>query len=171
MAFYSLLDGNVTLSEHDIAEELFKNIESKSFLKVRGAETDLGVGLTFIDDKDRNISVSETETGLYLIYKKGDFNQYECLYAGAGNIRYRIYRFIKELFDKSRDDESHSAAKKVRRLNLVSTNEELYVKYISQAERDSIVVNMLCSHLRLKNIDEHIAHIAKSVTNKRIKKA
>jgi hypothetical protein len=42
---------------------------------------------------------------------------------------------------------------------------------MTQPERDSIVVKMLCNHLKLKNIDEHVAYIAKARFNKRIKKA
>lgn len=170
MSHYDLVDGNIRLTEHDVAEEIYREMNRRGFVTVYGDETDKGVGLEFLDEKERKISVPDTP-GLYLIYKKGDFNQYECLYSGEGNIRYRIYRFCKELMEKSRDDESHSAAKKARRYGKIDPKKELYVKYITQSERDSVVVKTLCNHLHLQNIDEHIAHISGAIFNKKVKKA
>ena len=168
MSHYNLVDGSEVLSEHDIAEVLYNKLESTELISVYSEKTFSGVSIKCFDEKENRVTLSES-SGLYLIYKKGDFNQYECIYSGAGNIRYRIYRFMKELHDMSRDDENHSGAKKARRFGL-DREGPLYVRYMLQGERDSVVVNMLCKHLRLKNIDEHIAHICKARFNKRIKK-
>lgn len=165
MAHYSLVDGNEVLSEHDVAKEVFDCISKKDFVKVSSVRTDKGVAL------DVDMKELPDTYGLYLIYYKDSFNQYDCLYAGEGNIRTRIYRFEKELADMSREDEDHSAAKKLRRLGLVRHDDELYVKYISKAERDAVVIDTLCKHLRLKGIDEHIAHISGAIFNKKVKKA
>ena len=164
MAHYDLTSGNVVLSEHDVAEKIFERIVEKDFVEVISDTTETGVTL------DIPMTELPDTPGLYLIYNKGDFNQYECMYAGEGNIRYRVYRFEKELADKSRDDENHPAAKKVRRTGFIRHGDPIYVKYITKAERDEVVVDTLCNYLRLKQIDEHIAHIARAKFNKRIKK-
>lgn len=165
MAHYDLINETERLTEHDVAKEVFDFLEKKDFVKVSSVRTDKGVTL------DVNMRQLPETFGLYLIYYKDSFNQYECLYAGEGNIRHRIYRFEKELADMSRDDEGHSAAKKLRRLGLVRHDDELYVKYITKAERDAVVINVLCNHLKLKGIDEHIAHVSGAIFNKRVKKA
>jgi hypothetical protein len=165
MAHYDLTSGNVVLTEHDVAEKIFDRLDEKEFVEVVSDTTETGVTL------DIPMTELPDTPGLYLIYHKGDFNQYECMYAGEGNIRYRVYRFEKELADKSREDEGHSAAKKVRRTGFIRHGDPVYVKYITKAERDSVVVDTLCKYLRLKNIDEHIAHIAGAKFNKRVKKA
>ncbi len=169
MSHYNLVDGNVVLTEHDIAEVICESIEKTAIIGVHSEKTDKGVSIKCFDEKDNHVSLTDNP-GLYLIYKKGDFNQYECIYSGSGNIRYRVYRFMKELHDMSRDDETHPAAKKARRFGL-DRDGTMYVRYIEQGERDSIVVNMLCKHLNLKNIDEHIAHFCNARFNKRVKKA
>ena len=165
MAHYDLTSGNEVLSEHDVAEKIFDRILEKEFVEVVSDYTEKGVSL------DVPMWQLPDTPGLYLIYHKGDFNQYECMYAGEGNIRYRVYRFEKELADKSREDESHPAAKKVRRTGFIRHGDPIYIKYITKAERDEVVVDTLCNYLRLKQIDEHIAHIARAKFNKRIKKA
>ena len=165
MAHYDLINETEVLTEHDVAREVFRRIEEKDFVKVSSVKTDKGVTL------DVNMRELPDTPGLYLIYHRDSFNQYECLYAGEGNIRYRIYRFEKELADMSREGEGHSAAKKLRRLGLIRHDDDIFVRYITQHERDSVVVDTLCKHLKLKGIDEHIAHISGAVFNKRIKKS
>ena len=165
MAHYDLTDGNEKQTEHDVAEKIFERMLQKDFVVVSSDKTDRGVTL------DVNMKELPDSSGLYLIYHKGDFNQYECIYAGEGNIRYRVYRFEKELADMCRDDEGHSAAKKIRKIGFIRHDDPIYVKYITKAERDEVVVDTLCKYLRLKKIDEHIAHISKARFNKRIKKA
>jgi hypothetical protein len=53
--------------------------------------------------------------GLYVLYEKTK-TQTSCLYVGATeySMRQRVYRFMKELHDVSRDDEKHPAATKAR---------------------------------------------------------
>ena len=165
MAHYDLTSGNVMLSEHDVAEKIYERLAEKEFVEVISDTTETGVSL------DVSMRQLPDTPGLYLIYHKGDFNQYECMYAGEGNIRYRVYRFEKELADKSREDENHPAARKVRRTGFIRHGDPIYVKYITKTERDSVVVDTLCKYLRLQKIDEHIAHIAGAKFNKRIKKA
>lgn len=165
MAHYDLTSGNEILTEHDIAEKIFEYASKKQFIEVLSNTTDKGVTL------DLPMTELPDTPGIYLIYHKDSFNQYECMYAGEGNIRHRVYRFEKEIADKSRQDESHSAAKKARRTGFIRHGDPIYVKYLTKAERDSIVVDTLCNYLRLKNIDEHVAHLAKAKFNKKVKKA
>lgn len=165
MAHYDLINETERLTEHDVAKAVFNYIKDQDYVKVSSEKTDKGISLSV------SMKQLPDTSGLYLIYYKDSFNQYECLYAGEGNIRYRIYRFEKELADMSRLDEGHSAAKKLRRLGLIRHDDDIYVKYITKSERDSVVINTLCNHLKLKGIDEHIAHISGAIFNKRIKKA
>ena len=165
MAHYDLINETEVITEHDLAKELFSLIESKEFVVVSGDKTDKGVTL------DVDMKHLPDVPGSYLIYSKDTFNQYECIYAGEGNLRYRIYRFIKELADMSRDDEGHSAAKKIRLLGLLKHDDDIHVKYITKNERNQIIVDTLCDHLKLKGIDEHIAYIAGAIFNKKVKKA
>ncbi len=165
MAHYDLIDETIKLSEHDVAEKIFEKMEIQDYVIVSGDRTDKGVSL------DVNMKSLPDVPGLYLIYNKDEFNQYECVYAGEGNIRYRIYRFVKELADMSRDDEGHSAAKKIRLLGLIRYDDDIYIKYITKDERNQIVVDTLCNHLKLKGIDEHIAYISGAIFNKKVKKA
>ena len=164
MAHYDLVYGTEILSEHDIAREIYKRLNQKEYVPVSSAETDKGVSL----DVEGRLPC---DMGLYLIYRKDKFGQYECLYSGQGNIRNRIYRFEKERNDKSRSDECHSASKKIRQLEYLHHKEQIYVQFMSKHERDSVVLDVLYNHLKLKNIDEHIATFAKALFNKRIKKA
>lgn len=171
MAHYSIVDGNPILSEHDVAEVIAKNLEKKPFIKViHDCSSNKNVSLKFLDYKNRRI-VIKNDPGLYAIYRKGYFNQYECLYLGSGNLNSRIRRFRQGVADRLRPDETHPAAVKARRYAQVGMRDELYIKIMSFQERDSIVVDVLCSHYRLKNIDEHIAPILGARLNKRIKKA
>jgi hypothetical protein len=171
MAHFNLLDGNVTLSEHDIAQELQKQLDEKPYVTmVVGDVRDYGIDLEFYDEKENRISVPY-DSGIYAIYRRVEFGQYECLYCGSGRIYNRLYRYRKELCDCSRGDESHPGAKRTRIYTGIRDDEDLYVRYMTQPERDSIVVKMLCNHLKLKNIDEHVAYLAKARFNKRIKKA
>ena len=71
----------------------------------------------------------------------------------------------------SRDDEGHSAAKKIRLLGLIRYDDDIHIKYITKDERNQIVVDTLCNHLKLKGIDEHIAYISGAIFNKKVKKA
>lgn len=167
MAHYSLVDGNLVLSEHDLAKEIYKYIEEKDVVTIYGSKTNKGVSL--------NTTMQELpeSDGIYVIYYKDSFNQLVPAYAGQsdGHIRYRVYRFVKELAGKSRPDETHPGARLLRRLGIMKHDDDIYVKYITKHERNTVVVNALCDHLRLENIDEHIAYISGAIANKRIKKA
>lgn len=172
MAHYDLFDGSIKLSEFDLAKEVYSSLERKELIRVTGEKTEKGVSLSVGLDEIPQIA------GNYLIYYKDSFNQYICVYAGESNseeggLRYRIYRFVKELADMSRDDEGHSAAKKIRQLGLLRHDDDIYVRYITKLEMYYIVASTLCNHLHLvlRNIDECIAHLAGAIFNKRVKKA
>lgn len=171
MAHYSIVDGNTVLSEHDVAEVIAEKLEKKPFIRViHDHSSKKNVSLRFLDSKNKRVVV-KNDPGLYAIYRKGPFNQYECLYLGSGNLNSRIRRFRQGVADRLRPDETHPAAVKARRYAQVGIRDDLFIKIMTVDERNSIVVDVLCSHLKLKNIDEHIAPILGARLNKRIKKA
>lgn len=171
MAHYSIVDGNEVITEHDIAKEIAKKLDQKSFIRVvHESNTNKNVSLKFFDHKNRKV-VIPNNPGLYAIYRKDIFNQFDCLYSGSGNLNSRIRRYRQGIANRLRHDETHSAATKARRYAQVGLNEDLYIQVMSNQERDSIIVDVLCKHYRLKNIDEHIAPILGARFNKRIKKA
>lgn len=171
MAHYDLTSGDERLTEHDLAMEILKHIEQKDFVIVKGEKTDKGVRLIY-SNKDKKIPRC---AGNYLIYSKDGLNQYDALYAGESgrDIEQRIRRELKELAGKSRPDESHSAAKKMRQLGIMRYDDEHHIRYIKEIEKKSIVADILCEYLNIdmKNIDEHIAHLAGAKFNKKVKKA
>jgi hypothetical protein len=169
MAHYDLINETDRITEHDLAKEIFNHMSVKDFVIVSGEKTNKGVSLNVgLDDLPN-------EAGNYLIYHKDLFNLNECVYSGESStdIRYRVYRFIKELADKSRPDEGHSAAKKIRQLELMKHDEDMLVRYITEMEKYSVIAHTLCDYLNLdmKNIDEHLAYIAGAKFNKKVKKA
>lgn len=102
--------------------------------------------------------------GIYCFYQ----SKKECLYVGQTDysIYNRIYRFMKELLDRSRSDESHSAARKAR-LDGISSD-EIYMKYMSKYDIKNL---MDCANINvsLDDIDEYIAYTLKSRYNVRVK--
>jgi hypothetical protein len=118
---------------------------------------------TYNADNNEKVSLHE-RPGIYMIFRK-KFDVEECLYVGVSDssIAYRLYRFIKELEDKSRDDESHPAAKKARKDGVKSTD-KLYTRIIY---KEDVFKNTDSFYHHLYNeIDEYIAFIMKARYNK-----
>lgn len=171
MAHYSIVDGNPVLSEHDIAEMVAPVLDKKPFIRVvHDDDTGKNVSLKCYDSKNKRVIISN-DPGLYAIYRKGIFDQYDCLYVGSGNLNSRIRRARQGVAGRLRPDEKHPGATKARRYAQIGIKDDLYIKVMSDEEKNSIVVTLLCKHYNLKNIDEHIAHILGSRFNKRVKKA
>lgn len=100
--------------------------------------------------------------GLYAIYEKTS-RQQSCLYVGATDysMHQRVYRFVKELHDLSRDDENHPAARKARLDGVTPHN--LYVKLFPRTMLP-IMENM---HVDFMTLDETCAILLKSRYNSR----
>jgi len=169
MAHYDLTNGSERLTEFDLAREIYEVLERKPLIKVTGEKTQKGVSLSVGIDELPSVA------GNYLIYYKDSFNQHVCVYSGESDtdIHYRVYRFVKELADMSRNDEGHSAAKKIRQLGILRHDDDIYVRYITKLELYFIVASILCKHLSLilKNIDEILAYLSGAIFNKKVKKA
>jgi len=95
----------------NISENFLKGLIKSSYRNgikpISIEETEKGVSIK-IDNG--NLSLNDTP-GVYAI-----FNENELIYIGgsSSSIRYRVYRFCKEILHKSRNDEGHSAGKKYR---------------------------------------------------------
>jgi hypothetical protein len=87
---------------YDMAEKVILESHKNGFHAVEYEETERGCSLN---------NKIPGEPGFYAIYYKNNL-----MYLGTGSdIRYRIYRFVKEILGKSHSRENHSAAKKFRR--------------------------------------------------------
>ena len=122
----------------------------------------------FIQDKfGERIGYTEFDTpGLYAIYN-GLPGKDNCLYVGISNssVSFRIYRFIKELYDLSHKDEDHPAAKKARRHGVTDSN--LYFKFLPMDMFPSKSDN---SYVNDNVLDEYLAVMLQSKFNKKVRK-
>jgi len=119
----------------------------------------------YILDED-NCSLKKPEYGgLYSLYLFKDNKPEFCLYVGSSssNIGYRIYRFVKELLNKSRDDENHPGAKKARNAGIKITD-DIRVMYFSWEDLPNPPEKCIYDPTRL---DESVARLLKSKFNKR----
>lgn len=98
--------------------------------------------------------------GIYCIYKDT-----ECLYVGFSSVSMwtRIYRFLKELDNKSHHQESHSAAKKARE-DGISSSDNLYIKVVRLSELPSVPETARV-FVNIEKLDEHIATMLKAKYN------
>lgn len=128
---------------------------------------DGGCSLTFYLDNNILSQVNGAEfdcPGLYAIFEKKD-GKFSCLYTGRSDysMRQRVYRFMKELHDLSRDDEKHPAGKKARKANIDPNN--IYVKFFSRSNFP-IMENI---KVQYASLDETVAILLKSRFNVRKK--
>lgn len=130
-----------------------------------------GLSISLIDDVTKQeLKESSYSPGIYSVWD-GVPNKSNCLYVGGTNycIRQRVYRFMKELFDLSRDDEDHPAAKKCRRMGQDPHN--IYVKFIPRDEFPIITnANAMIQEIKLELIvDEYMAKELKARYNRKTK--
>lgn len=109
--------------------------------------TSNGVKLKVVDENNEHINISIP--GFYAIYQHED-----CLYAGVSELEIwdRVYRFVKEVANKSRFDECHSGGIKARRADREPYN--LRVWYLPMSELPKI--NGI-KNFRLRDVDKYIA--------------
>ena len=102
--------------------------------------------------------------GFYAVYRR-TLKTTECLYVGysAADMHHRLYRFGKEFLDRSREDEDHPAARKIRNAGIPM--HELYVKFMPKTDFPE------CKNARfdLNTLDETLAILLKSRFNERKK--
>lgn len=94
-------------------------------------------------------------SGIYMIFRR-KHEVTECLYVGATDhsVGDRLYRYMKELEDKSRPDENHPAAKKAR-LDGVKSTDNLYAHVVFKED----ILNNLdpMYHYMYNTLDESVA--------------
>lgn len=123
-----------------------------------------------VDDNNRisylhgNEKVALNFPGFYVIYRQQE-GELEPLYSGYSSaaICNRIYRFMKELQGRSRPDESHPAARKMRRYGVKPTDVFL-VKALSKEE----IPDYSTFYYELDKVDECIAYLLKTKYNNKV---
>ena len=164
------LFGDTFINGHEYARKVVTKSYSLPFYKIQvkkyrssGQLFENRYDIRYYNGRER---VSLNESGLYAIYRKIG-NKMEPLYNGSSDysMSSRIYRFIKELDDASREDETHPGAKKAKR-DGIKSSDELYVKVLFK--RDFPSENDI--RFPLVELDEYIAPLIKSKYNVRIRR-
>lgn len=130
-----------------------------------------GIDISIIDHETNESPRGITNTnGIYSVWD-GIPNKGNCLYVGgtSNRINDRIYKFMKELCNVSRDDECHHAAKKTRLFEYDPHN--IYVKILPKHEFPPIrndFIDINDSNIELM-IDEYIASILKPRYNMKVR--
>lgn len=118
-------------------------------------------------DKKNSIANRPYYGGLYAIYLFEQGKPSKCLYVGtsSNNMSYRIYRFLKELLNISRHDETHPAATKAR-LDGITVEDDLRVMFFSwdQLPNPPGDTETECIYDE-KRLDEYVAKYLKSEYN------
>lgn len=151
------LYGEKILSYRDVARKIVTLGVHKPFYQVHIDDTNM---ITYTVGNEK---AGLNFPGFYVIYRKVD-NKLEALYTGYSDsaINARVYRFIKELQDRSRPDESHYAAKKARYHGIKSTD-----MFLIKALPKSDIPKFDNFHYDMTKVDECIAHLLKSRFNER----
>jgi hypothetical protein len=154
------LYGESYMSYRDVARKLVTLGVSKPFYQMH-IDADNNISYSIVGN---NQKVSLNHPGIYVIYRKLD-NRLEALYSGHSNnsISHRIYRFIKELQDRSRDDEDHYAAKKARHHG-VTSNDTFMIKVLHRNE----IPTFDNFRYDMNRVDECIATLLKTRFNERL---
>ena len=152
------LYGGNYLSYRDVARKLITIGATKPFYNVHIDNTNT---IVYTVGNER---ASLNFPGLYVIYRKTD-NKLEALYTGHSDstINHRIYRFIKELQNRSRPDENHYGAKKARQHGVKPTDTFL-VKVLPKSE----IPRFNDFYYNISRVDECIAHLLKTRFNERV---
>lgn len=161
---FTTLFGEDKLSRLEYAKLLISMSNNRPAVSLR-REPDLKHQISFRTyeiENDRKITLY-SKPGIYSIFRR-KFDYTECLYVGCtdSSISYRLYRFIKELEDKSRKDEDHPAAKKARKDGVKSTD-DLFARYI--LKEDIINTTDPFYHQWYETIDEYMAYLLEARYN------
>ena len=121
-------------SKFEIAEKYAPEIlNSKKYYVKQGfvekhcsTERNKGYSIEFASEKPKMSNVA----GIYLIGITRGMKDYYLYLGRSCNIDRRVYRFIKELFAKSRHDEGHPAGKKMRLEFGRGNLENLFIKIL-----------------------------------------
>lgn len=163
----TLFDGLV-YEDADIAKKMIMKGLRNPFLKIVADQNRhsffKNITLKFLDGNDNVVSLANTP-GFYAIFRDLD-----CLYVGQTNVSIygRVYRFVKELMDLSRDDENHSGAVKARKMG-ITIHDNLQLKYLENYEIAKIYedCNLNFFNRDTSHLDEHIAFQMKALCNTR----
>lgn len=157
------LYGGSYVDSWDYARKIITLGAKLPFYKLVSEDTENGVSLELYIDEfgyfRKNMSDLDVP-GFYVIYEKTP-NSQTCLYVGSSlsSVSYRIYRYAKELRDKSRKDENHPGAAKARRAGISPDN--IYIKYIPMSDLPVVQSDFI----DLETLDETLAIMLKSRFN------
>jgi hypothetical protein len=140
--------GEEISSYRDIAYKVINNFYKNGIHPISFTRTETGC-TTILDGY---ISEQLYTRGIYTLFKSNT-----PIYVGSGNIRYRLYRFGKEVLGKSHKQESHAAGKKYRwkfKEDFTNLTMMFYEYDIPKKE--------------LEKIEKHVISIMKPIFNEKI---
>jgi hypothetical protein len=130
----------------------------------------LGIDISLVDLDNNPVKSGSNFGGIYSLWN-GLPAKTNCLYVGGSSVRIndRIYRFMKELCNLSREDEDHPAARKCRLSGQDIHN--VYVKLLPKHEFPPIKNDFtdMDDDIELF-IDEYVAPLLCSNFNKKVKR-
>lgn len=130
----------------------------------------LGIDISIMNLDNIKVRSVSSYGGIYSLWD-GEPAKTNCLYVGGScvSIGDRIYRFMKELCDLSRDDEDHPAARKSRLAGVNPHN--IYVKILPKHEFPTIKNDFTDMEDDIELfIDQYVAPIIGSRYNKKVKR-
>lgn len=152
----------------DIAQVLLREIDKCPGLKLKGKSSDCPMAFSIEMPADNllntynnfNIESLNRKAGVYCIYKEN-----KPIYLGASDtsIGNRISRFVKEVWGKSRHDESHPAAKKYRNYFGRGNFESLTVRYVEYKKPNNI--NLVSKRRGDDSIETNLVRVIKPLLN------
>jgi hypothetical protein len=144
----------------DYARRLIAVLNAQPSYRILGDDTANGIKQKYQEKIGNNwvdVELKEVaEPGLYCFFHEGT-----CLYVGNTTdcVSQRTYRFIKELADKSRDDEGHPGAEKARQFDMKA--EDIHYKFVPA----SLAPKPLSEFSIVDDIDAYVAFLLKSRFN------
>jgi len=156
------LFGEFRMTPGDYAKKIVRAGYAKPFYKVHTYLEQKGVSCIIRSETDGDWL--DPGPGLYAIYRRTE-QGLECLYVGHShnNCSIRIYRFMKELANKSHPLESHSGAKKARWAG-VKIGDDILVKVLYYSEMKELFQK---DYFDANGLDENIAVLLDARFNER----
>lgn len=152
----------------DIAQILLREIDKCPSLKLSSNNPDHPMSFSvekpsnnlFNTHNDFKLKSIFNKPGVYCIYKED-----KPIYLGASDtsIGNRISRFVKEVWGKSRHDESHPAAKKYRNYFGRGNFESLTVRYVEYKKPNNI--NLVSKRKGDDSIETNLVRVIKPLLN------
>lgn len=147
----------------NIAQHIIEKVGTNGVWEAIPHFTENGLSMQFTNPNLRTeYHVPDKRLGYYIIY---DDCYDEPVYVGFGNVGNRIYRFFKEIYGKSRKDETHPAANRYRKNTTPSKILQRKWKVTVIWEDDIEISDK--NPIILCHVDERIAELLNSRFNRK----